>query len=689
MKTLSEINHKYSSKEKNEDIKRLLWAIISDRWIWRSKQKFFYDQNDLNTEDVFRVIDESYFKQFKAAEWKKIQFNPNGWLIKEFFDNKPFTLNLPIFTGGNNITDDVVENFLAPMTKGWIIDDLQYTIIRNIVWALWIFYDKQARKIWFWIRQLKSRMLSWSSMINMTAKEMTLEEVLSAEISQWYVNESVGDKDHEYAYSHMLRAHWEFKLFTWAKNVIINWTKYNVIAASRGQGKTYFASMIAARELFSTKPWFGWRKYREIKYFVPDKSNIGEQVMEYVESLIGDLAYKKINNKPIIEISKSKQTAKCNVTWNVFKIVSLYNVDRWTWELWNSTWEGIACDFAIVDEAARIPDSFWSSFHQRAAFETDTFVLITTINKETPKDHWFYKLLIDWEQSDPQIKSYRITIDDNEAMKQWKTEEEYRKALEMAKNALRMQWDKEFFSKWYCIILEESNVFNTSTYLVPSNYSKYSDSDPRILWFDLGKLTDTCWLVMINLKHKEIEFSNKILNATYWTQLQNAKEYKKKYPNLLVIWDRSWVWEAVSEQDTEWIVDTWIKSTWQWELRFNRQWKFWTCPKSTIVEIMATVLNTNLLKIPADQSDLISQMNDFVKMKSWRGEVILYKGKWKTKDDLVLATAYACIYMYSILWLKKQSEIDEYVTEAWGHQIFSYADEDVYENGTWYYNGLY
>lgn len=226
--------------------------------------------------------------------------------------------------------------------------------------------------------------------------------------------------------------------------------------------------------------------------FVPDKSNIGEQVMEYLESMVGDLQQKKYNGLPMIEISKSKQTARCNVTGNVFKIVSLYNLERGESELGNSTGEGLACDFAIVDEAARIPDSFWTSFHQRAAFETQSFLIITTINRETPKDHWFYKLLIDGELNDPLIKSYRVTIDENEAMRFGKTEEEFQRQLEAAKETMRAQGDREFYAKGYCIILEESNVFQTSTYVVPPNHGKYRDDDPRILGFDLAKLVDTC-----------------------------------------------------------------------------------------------------------------------------------------------------------------------------------------------------
>lgn len=228
---------------------------------------------------------------------------------------------------------------------------------------------------------------------------------------------------------------------------------------------------------------------------------------------------------------------------------------------------------------------------------------------------------------------------------------------------MRIKGDKEFYAKGYCIILEESNVFSTGSYIVAPNRSKYADSDPRILGFDLGKLTDTCGLVLINLKHREIEEARKVLNATYGTQLMYAEEYKKKYKNLLVIGDRSGVGEAVSEQDVRFVVDTWIKSTGSGDLKFDRTYKYWTYNKGSIIGSAATAFNTNLLKIPSDLLDLIGQMNKFVKMKSGSGSVILYKGKGKEKDDLVLSMAYAIVYMYNILALKSVAEIESYVSE--------------------------
>jgi len=70
--------------------------MIIDRGIIANKKKLFYSESDKQTEDVFRVIDESYFKKYKPQTIKRIQFEPDKGVIKEFFDNKIFTLELPI-----------------------------------------------------------------------------------------------------------------------------------------------------------------------------------------------------------------------------------------------------------------------------------------------------------------------------------------------------------------------------------------------------------------------------------------------------------------------------------------------------------------------------------------------------------------------------------------------------------------
>jgi hypothetical protein len=681
------VNNTYASEKENNSVRAFLWSIIVDRWLLKNKQKLFYDSIDRVTLDNYRVLSEKHFKQYRNSDYKKIQFKISYWVIKEFFDNKPFSLELPIcqWEWKKNITHEVLYQYLWPLAKNWLIDDLLYTIVRNLVTIMWVYYCKATWIVWFWVKQQKQKAKAFWKMVNYTARDVSLEEVLISEVEQWFINMDVWDPERDYWFTHLLRQSAEFKLFNWSKNVLINRNKYNVLATSRWYWKTMLAAFIASRWLLDPRQWFWWRKFREIKFFVPDKENIWGQVMEYIKSMLWDIAYIKLpSGKKAFEMWKFN--IKCNITWNIFKIVSLYNYWNEKW-LWSSQWEWIACDLAIIDEASRIPNEFWTSFHQRAAFETDEFFIVSTINKETPAEHRFYKLLIDWETWDKLINSYRLTIDDNEVMQFWKTKEERKRSLEMVKWQLRAWWERELYAKWYCIILEESNVFNLAWTICSYNPHKYSEQDVRILGFDLWKLTDKAALVLINLTHREIEESRLVKNTSYWTQLEYAEEYKTKFKNLLIMWDRSWVWEAVAEQDTKTVVDAWIKSTGQWWLNYNKKYKYYTCSKWVIINNTATVLNNWIIKIPSIHSELLEQFNDFIKMKSWRWEVILYKWKWKKHDDLVLATAYAVLYMYSVLWLKTKEEIETYCKDAWKYDFYQY--NDVEDNKSWYYGWLY
>jgi len=690
MISLHELENTYVHKKQNEYMRLFLSAIIIDRWILKNQHKLFYNETDRLALDNFRVIDDELFKKFKPKETRIFQFEPEWWIIKEFFDNKPFSLELPICIWENKkaIRNDIIlKYFLWPLAKHKVIDDVLFTILKNIISVLWLYYDYQTNDIWFWDKQLSQKVKIWNKFFKLKVKDISLEEVLASEVSQWFINKVVWDENRDYAYTHLLRQHAEFKLFNWSKSVLINWNKYNVLATSRSYWKTFLWAFIWARWLLDTRKWFWWRRYREIKIFVPNKEVIGNQYMTYIKSMIWDMKSVKLENW-LKAFEFSAWSIKCNITWNILKVISLNNIDKeWKDELWTARWEWVACDLAIIDEAARIPNQFWISFHQRAAFETQEFFICSTINAETPVDHWFYELLIDWETWDEKVTSYRLDIENNEAMMIWKSKEEFLEQIETVKETLRKWWDKEFYSKWYCMILEESNVFNISWQIISSNKSKYQDTDVRLLWFDLWKLEDSAALILVNLTHWEIEESRPVYNATYWTQLMYAKEYKTKYKNLFIIWDRSWVWEAVSEQDTEWIVDVWIKSTWQWWLNYNKQNRYYTCSKWLIITTLATIFNLWLIKIPTDNDLLIEQLNNFIKMKSWRWEVILYQGKNKKKDDLVLACAYAWVYMYLILWLKTKKEIEDYCKIYWNNTLYDYNDTDNNDSG--YYNWLY
>lgn len=57
-------------------------------------------------------------------------------MIKEFFDNKPFTLDLPICRNGKDVTDNFIQFFLGPMAKERMIDDILFSIIKTICISL-------------------------------------------------------------------------------------------------------------------------------------------------------------------------------------------------------------------------------------------------------------------------------------------------------------------------------------------------------------------------------------------------------------------------------------------------------------------------------------------------------------------------------------------------------------------------
>lgn len=669
-------------------------AMIIDRWLLRSG-KIFYLPHEVQTLDVLRYMDYKYARKFQPQAWTDYDVDLPAWLLKEFFRVETIHLVLPTLEASDSVidvTDVFLSTVLWPLAAGGAIDDLYFTVMKSFIKMFGIFCDEKKLVCWFWTQQYNNYLIEQGKKTTFNVTSYSLEWVLQAEIDQWYINTVIWDPNRSYAYSHLLRANGEFNLFSWAKQFLVNADRYNILATSRGNGKTFLAMEEVAKELLKEDKWFWGRKSKIIRLFVPDKEDIGNQAMDYLEDVMGNIPNIKLPNwKKAVEISRAKFSAVCNITGHKFKITTLKNFSSWSKkEEGSAKGEGIACDIAIIDEAARIPNEFWHSFHQRAAFETQKFIIISTINRETQANHWFYELLVRAETGDlKHSNSMRVTIDENEAMRVGKTKEQWMEAIEEAKKTLRAGGDREFYSKWYCIILDESNVFDLSGSI--TTIEKSSDDDPRIIWFDLAKLDDAAGVVIINLKTKCIEQANAYNNSTYSMQLENIKKLKSKYKNCLVIWDRSGVGEVVAEQDVNGVVDAWIKSTATGELKYNSQLRYWTASKWYIINTLALALETNLVSISDDCQELIKQLKDFIKMKSPHGDVILYKWRGKSKDDLVLAAAYAVVYIYGIMQSKNSKDIEMLIHNYFETQQSSYNsfDEDTSSSYDSYHNSLY
>ncbi len=315
MITLWELFCKVYDKQANDDMRNFLGSFIVDKWIIINKMKLFYTPMEKNTETVFKVFDEKRFEKFKHEDWQDIELSFSWWVITEFFKAETIHLMLPVNESEwvKDITTNFITYFLWPLARSKTIDDLYYMVIKQLANALWIYYDFHKRTIWFWVKP-KSKFLIWNwKRISYSARTYSLEEVLKAEIKQWFVNKDIWDPSREYWYTHALREYAKFELTDWWKNILINWNRFNVVAATRWQWKTYFASLVAARALLDSRPWFWWRNYREIKYFVPNKEDVGTQVMEYIKSFLWDLVNFKLPHwKKAFEI-KWNNYIKCNI----------------------------------------------------------------------------------------------------------------------------------------------------------------------------------------------------------------------------------------------------------------------------------------------------------------------------------------------------------------------------------------
>lgn len=671
----------FHSKEQLSLVLSLLASMTSYRTLIFNKLKFFVSEK--TDKDLDFILDKKLFKE--NIFW---QVTPTlisiDWVNKELFWKKEIRIFLPIIEEWKDITA-LFKDCFWQIVRMWIIDDMVYHAYLTVINWTRVFINNW--KIWFSFLKRVSKIIVkwWNATIDFT--ELSLEDVLSKEIEQWFINttELVWDKNRWYWYTHLLRQNAKFYLTKWFRNVLYNWKKINVVYASRSQWKTYDAAYIVCRALLNPTPWFWWRPYREIKYFIDNKDTIWENFFRYVKSLLWELVDLRIDWKKVFKVNESSYTIECSITWNRLEVVSLYKLTRWTSnELWDSTWEWIACDDAIIDEAARIPDKFWYSFFQRAAFETSSFFIITTANEETPVDHWSYELLIKWELWDEDISSYRITIDDNEILKMSVPPEKVDSIIEWIKEDVKKKWWMEwYYARLYCIIFDKKKIFQIASNLIKRR--QLDEKDFRVIILDPAKLSDNAWIVVINVKEWIIEQAEKLINADYDYQLKRIKELKGMYNNSVTVADRWWAWEFLAESDKDWVIEVRIKSTWQWDLKNN--WKYFTIAKWLMIWFLDTLFRKRVLNIFDDLYDLISQLWKFIEIKSKHSNIILYKWEWKEKDDLVLSLANWSCYIYKVLWLHTKEEWVNYSNQFDNYMIYSYNNEE--NNNDSYYNPVY
>lgn len=620
------------------------------------------------------------------------------WFHREVFWETNVVFNLPWIIGWEQVyLRNITSNVLLPLVRDWFFDDEFLMFIRPFLEILPIYYNKNTGAIWFSIDYYKSNHSKKSTKNIELSKIVTTWisnlDILSYEIEQWFINHKIGDPERGYAFTHKIRELLDMKFYYWQKEVVRLWAKINIVFAVRNSGKTAFACYVWLREIISEKKWFGIRKNRKVIYFVPDKVDIGEQIMDYMEWYIDAIfdsalqaqlqTYEYINaneswkevlleeyekqiqklKKSYFKIERSKYQIKCNITGNSLKVVSLQDVMWKSWkELGSSKGEGLACDVYIVEEAPRIPDAFWKSFWERAETESDYGYISGTLNRETPKNHWTYKLAIKWELGDPDISTHRIALPNNEnlfhGLAPWDTEWR-NKIIERERSKLLEEGIKNLYVRWYGIILDESKVFNVSWNIVAEK-EIWKTTDFRVIAMDFGGDSDPVWFVVYNMNTQTIEKSERFKWINVYEQLEIVFKEKLKYKNCYTLWDGTWFWRLARSSDLDWVVEYYITFTSWPEWKYNKEKWYYSVDKSYMVDLTKQFFDKWMYKIFHEDEDLLEDIENFIKITNSWARVQQYEAKRGKKDDLVACLLMISVFIVKALWLLEKKELQDY-----------------------------
>lgn len=709
MITLKDIKHNSFAGDRDY-FKAMQEFLGAFKWdvdeIIGSHSLMYKEGTDLSAWDK-KTLDKELAERYWSKYLFRATFKVDG-LLKEFFWQEDSYILLPKIINSKNVEkinpDTILKVFIKELVKWWYLNDKFYLTIAPILRAFPLGYNSKTKKIWFLEEEIRtSSKHAYKLGMNGTSQwklsvtwDISLEDLLAKELELGWRNTMIWDPHRDFAYTHSLRAVAWYNIFPWSRKVIMDWNKINVVAASKWSGKSYFAAELCAAELFKEKGWFGWRKIRKIKYFVPDLNTVWSDVMDYMEWFLIEFTRKKVNWEPIIKINKSKYEIVCTITNTVFKMVSLH----WYKE-GNSVGEWLACDFWVIDEAAYVADWFWKMFSQRALMESEALLVITTISENTPRDHWFYKLLIDGELWSELISSHRVDILkkrnlyelDYKSQHEIKTDEDLLKMnkkiddiMDLTLEDLRASGTKEFYARAFCVILDERNVFNIVGSVVPHIAMQANLNDYYILWIDFWGNTDPAWVVLINLTKWITTKIQQLKWVPYLEQLEVAKELKKILKNLTVIWDATTIGKVIMQEDQkkDCVVDYWVQFTWSGDWKWNEKW-FYVSSKEHMVRQTALMIDKWVLQLSSEHQELITQMKNFVKITGTKSTVAKYQGKWSSHDDLVDALMMCVFWATTIMWLTTREEWADYWVEFDNLEADVYNETNYYESD-WQYN---
>lgn len=629
--------------------RRFLGAFMVDKKLIKEGKPFY---NRVTGKNVESILLEEYWRVYECKNWKEIDIVLKGaagqMIMKEYKLTYPH-VEFSDWVDISHMFRDAILNKWAIRHK--LIDDELLVILRAILAGFIIVYSEELKVVWLYPKE------KWDAV----AETNDVLQVLNKEIELGYINKKIGDRNHKFGYTHILRRNLQLTLQGWQRNLLIDWKQFNYVAGSRRIGKTYTSAYIAKRELYR-KGWGYWARERQIIFVCVSEEKMWQPLQYLLTMCKEDMAMW------FIKYTQRDKQFENTLTWA--KLIFRSAGSR-TWAA--SYW----ADLVILDEAAMIADQFWEDLLPIIIQEGATVFGISTINEDV-KDNWFYRELVKAELwLDDKMHAQRVTIDDNELL------EEERKTN--MKEALKHN-PMKYWTQLYSIFPSGNTVFSLTwviqppTEIIPNNV---------VIGYDPWKIRDNAWVVIIDPNELRVLEEIRWYQITYKNQKEMMKDIKKKYPNSVICMDRTWVGEWVAEIFGD-IVDVSVKYKWQGETTFNNQFAYYQVSKMNLVEITKLYFENYWLKINSDLLNLVSELKGFQKINTGKS-VIQYWGVW-VKDDSVNALMLACFYMKHIAGISSKNQVPmEWVmniknlNQNFMNWLFEYDEynEDIFKQFTY------
>ena len=448
------------------------------------------------------------------------------------------------------------------------------------------------------------------------------------------------------AYTHILRNILWYNPQTWQYKYLMKEKRLNIVAWSRRAWKTMHSTYKIYRRMYRN-PSSSKHKHRQPKglYIAPSEDKF-KAVLDYIDASsekIKALKIFKYNTKSkrltLSDEILDKNKKPMSMTVATFDFISGKWYEPWRWN---------GSDEIIMDEASYLSEDVYLTLLPIIENEQADLYAISTIDWETPK-HWFYELLISYEQEwDIDWYAQRVTIDDiDEKIISASSKERMKRAL---------KWNlQRYYAELYATFPWINSVFWTTHFFIMPD--KHKEFEEIIIWYDPAKRSDFWWVVVGGIFTEDGEKKIHIIDE-YRLQWDYNPYQKDFLMNLKSIWINKWIpvhmvmdataaWDVVAE--IMWnLVDYKVWYTWTNQRPEMDKYGSWKYGKKNLVHMLQILIDTKKMQWYSSLTTLIEEMKNFKMIHGVNWNVKYEASVWH--DDIVNATMLCWFYFWFILW---------------------------------------